>query len=70
VRWVRAPSREGLRREALEARNVFAEQSLKLLPRARRTARELWGLAEALERRYVDTVSAARAARYACMKLS
>jgi hypothetical protein len=47
---------EGLRRDAIEARRVFAEQSLKLLPEARRTARELWGLVEVLEQRYVETI--------------
>jgi hypothetical protein len=47
---------EGLRPEALEARRVFAEQSLKLLPEARRTAREFWGLVEVLEQRYVETI--------------
>jgi hypothetical protein len=57
VRGIVAPSGEGLRREALEARRVFAEQSLKMLPRAKRIARELWGLVEALERRYADAVS-------------
>ena len=39
-----------------EARRVFAEQSLKLLPEARRTAREFWGLVEVLEQRYVETI--------------
>jgi hypothetical protein len=47
---------EELRREALEARRVFAEQSLKLLPEARRTARELWSLVELLEQKYVETI--------------
>jgi len=53
----RAPSGEELRREAMEARRVFAEQSLRMLPRAKRIAREFWGLVEALERRYAETVS-------------
>jgi hypothetical protein len=53
----RAPSGEELRREALEARRVFAEQSLRMLPRAKRIAREFWSLVEVLERRYAETVS-------------
>jgi hypothetical protein len=40
----------------MEARRVFAEQSLRMLPRVRRLTRELWGLVEALEQKYADTV--------------
>jgi len=47
---------EELRGEALEARRIYFEQSLKMLPRARNASKRAWRIARELEKSYAEAL--------------